>query len=93
MTESHATLEKPPEALPKRRHTYDELVAEMPETNQPCELWDGELIISPTPSFYHQEIVLRFYRQLHAWVSKHKLGKVITAPIDMVLSSPPRHAA
>src|SRR5256885_4114769 len=35
---------------PVRRYTYEELVAEMPETSQPCELWDGELIISQTPS-------------------------------------------
>ena len=70
----------------KRRYTYEELVAEMPETNQPCELWDGELIMSPAPSFYHQEVVLRYYRQLYEWVSKRKLGKVVAGPIDMVLS-------
>jgi Uma2 family endonuclease len=58
----------------------------MPETNQPCELWDGELIMSPAPSFYHQEITLSFYRQLYDWVTRHKLGKVVTGPIDMVLS-------
>jgi Uma2 family endonuclease len=85
MTGSEATLERL-EAPAKRRYTYDELVAEMPETNKPCELWDGELIMSPAPSFYHQEVVLRFYRQLYDWVAKRKLGKVIAGPIDMVLS-------
>ena len=70
----------------KRRYTYEELVAEMPESNLPCELWDGELIMSPAPSFYHQEVVLRLYRQLYEWVSKRKLGKVVAGPIDMVLS-------
>ena len=69
-----------------RLYSYDELVAEMPETNQPCELWDGELIMSPAPSFYHQEVVLRFYRLLFEWVEARQLGKVIAAPIDMVLS-------
>ena len=42
--------------------------------------------MSPAPSFYHQEVVLRFYRHLYDWVARHKLGKVIAAPIDMVLS-------
>src|SRR6266446_2572471 len=86
MNEGRATLE--PTAIPpaKRLYTYDELVAEFPETNQPCELWDGELIISPAPSFNHQEIALSFYRRLHDWFSKRSLGKVIAAPIDMVLS-------
>ncbi len=69
-----------------RRHTYAELVATFPESNQPCELWDGELLMSPTPSFYHQEIVLRFYRRLFDWVEPRGLGKAVASPIDMVLS-------
>jgi Uma2 family endonuclease len=85
VTDSPATVEKPA-APAKRIYTYEELLAEIPETNQPCELWDGELIMAAAPSFDHQEVVLRFYRQLYAWVSERKLGKVITAPIDMVLS-------
>jgi len=58
----------------------------MAETNQPHELWDGALIMSPTPSFHHQEIAFRFHRALYDWVTPRKLGKVIGAPIDMVLS-------
>src|SRR5437764_13397453 len=86
MNEGHATLVTPAEMPQRRLYTYDELVAEMPETTQPCELSDGELIMSPAPSFFHQEIALRFYRQLHDWVSGRALGKVIASPIDMVLS-------
>jgi Uma2 family endonuclease len=70
----------------KRLYTYEELVAELPETNQPCELWDGELIMSPAPSFYHQKILLRFYEALVTFVRNQQLGDVVTAPIDMVLS-------
>src|SRR5208337_2686721 len=84
--ENSTTLERPAAAPAGRRYTYAELVAEMPETNQPCELWDGELIMSPAPSFYHQEVTLRLYRQLYDWVTKRKLGKIVTGPIDMVLS-------
>ncbi len=69
-----------------RRYTYAELRAELPESNQPCELWEGILIKFPTPSFYHQEVALRLYRHLQDWVSRHSLGKVIAAPVDMVLS-------
>ena len=70
----------------ERIFTYDELVAEMPETKQPHELWGGELVMSPTPSYFHQKVSLSFYRLLHAWVAERKLGEVIAAPIDMVLS-------
>jgi Uma2 family endonuclease len=82
------TVDSSPPAVPQTRrlYTYKELVAEMPETNQPHELWDGGLIMSPTPSFLHQEIAFRFHRTLHDWVAAHQLGKVIGAPIDMVLS-------
>jgi hypothetical protein len=62
-----------PEAHPfdtRRLYTYAELVAELPESNQPCELWDGELMMSPTPSFNHQKIVFRFQRALHDWVAE-----------------------
>jgi Uma2 family endonuclease len=69
-----------------RRWTYQELVAEMPEMSQPSELWEGELIMSPTPSFFHQEIAFRVQRALHDHVNNQELGKVIGAPIDMVLS-------
>ena len=75
---------------PARRWTFDELSASLPESNLPTELWDGELIISPAPSFFHQEIVARFYKLLDAWVGQHQLGKVGIAPLDMVLS--PRRA-
>jgi Uma2 family endonuclease len=69
-----------------RRYTYAQLRAELPETNQPSELWEGTLVMSPAPSFYHQEVALRFYRHLQDWVSSRGLGKAIAAPVDMVLS-------
>jgi Uma2 family endonuclease len=83
--ESGTALEKRVGNSP-RRYTYDELVSELPESNLPCELWDGEVIMSPAPSFYHQEVVNRLFHHLYQWVTQHKLGKVVTGPIDMVLS-------
>lgn len=70
--------------------TFAELEAELPESNRPTELWDGELIMPPSPSFEHQENALRFYEALQAWVRERHLGKVVAAPMDMVLS--PRRA-
>jgi Uma2 family endonuclease len=70
----------------RRLYTYDELVAELPETNQPCELWEGELVMSPVTSVFHQRIAFRFQRALHDWVEANKLGEVVGAPVDMVLS-------
>ena len=83
-----STITEPLTAPPSqaRLYTYDELVAELPETNQPHELWEGELIMSPAPSFFHQKIAFRLQRALHDWVVAHSLGEVVGAPIDMVLS-------
>ena len=73
--------------LADRRWTFDELAAEVPESNQPMELWDGELIMAPAPSFFHQEIVDRFHDLLKAWVRPRRLGKTASSPIDMILTS------
>jgi Uma2 family endonuclease len=73
-----------------RRWTFDELVAELPESNLPTELWDGELILSAAPSFLHQQIVAGFLESLDNWVTPHRLGKTGHAPLDMVLA--PRRA-
>jgi hypothetical protein len=40
-----------------------------------AELWDGEVIESPAPSFFHQEIVDRFHDCLKEWVRSHSLGR------------------
>lgn len=79
-----------PKRQPARLWTFDELVTALPESNRPTELWDGELIMPPSPSFFHQQIANRFHDKLKAWVRKHRLGKTATAPLDMVLS--PRRA-
>jgi Uma2 family endonuclease len=76
-----------PAAWKDRRWTFDELAAELPESNLPTELWDGELIMSPAPSFLHQQIVDRFHDLLKAWVRQHRLGETAVAPIDMVMTA------
>ena len=84
-----ATRIKPartPKKWKDRRWTFEELAAEVPESNVPTELWDGELIMSPCSSWYHQQIVDRFHDFLKAWVRRRHLGETVTAPMDMVLT-------
>lgn len=70
----------------KRLWTYDEVLKELPETNQPVELWDGELIVSPSPHPKHQRIVLRLCERLNGFVKSRKLGEVFISLLDVVLS-------
>jgi len=73
--------------LRNRRWTFEELAAEVGESNTPMELWDGALIVFDAPSFSHQEIVARFYERLKGWLSQRHIGKVAFAPVDMILTS------
>jgi Uma2 family endonuclease len=71
----------------RNRHwTFDELAAELPESNLPTELWDGELIMAPAPFVRHQRILARLFKALDAWVEQHRLGETLPAPVDMVLT-------
>jgi Uma2 family endonuclease len=86
MTATSDTLERAKPAPSRRLWSYDQLVAELPETNQPTELWDGELLMAPAPFYGHQRIVFRLHKALDEWVERRGLGEVVGSPVDMVLS-------
>jgi Uma2 family endonuclease len=79
-----AVLPKLPKA--QRLWTYDAMLEELPESNLPIELWDGELVMSPTPTPSHQIAVFRLARHLEDFVLAKKLGAVFVSPLDVVLS-------
>jgi Uma2 family endonuclease len=70
----------------KKLWSFDQLIAEMPEANQPTELWDGELIMTPSPTSAHQAVVARLVHDLSEFVSQHQLGQVYFAPLDVVFT-------
>src|SRR5580700_3481421 len=75
-----------PKTKAKRLWTYADMVAELPETNLPVELWNGELVMSPAPHPDHQEITLNFAASLKDFVARNQLGKVYASPVDVVLT-------
>lgn len=83
MRASELTL---PKARAQRLWTYDEMLVELPESNLPVELWDGEIVRSPTPNPVHQTIVGAVYREMDGFVRDHKVGRVFLSPLDVVLS-------
>lgn len=66
--------------------TYTELAANKTESTTHTELWDGQLLRSPSPSYRHQKIVLNLAMTLSHHAQSNGLGEVLTAPIDVVLS-------
>lgn len=65
----------------KTQQDYEEL----PE-GAPYELIHGELVMSPSPSFYHQDISSTLLVLLRQYAEHQHLGKVVSAPIDVYLS-------
>jgi Uma2 family endonuclease len=66
--------------------TYEELCEKVSESNQPMELWNGEIIMPPSPDPAHQDSTFDFAQFLSNWVRSHDLGRDYVAPLDMVLS-------
>lgn len=50
------------------------------------QLVEGELIMAPSPSSFHQDIAGNLYFLLRQHVRKLRLGKVCIAPLDVYLS-------
>ncbi len=57
----------------------------LPE-GSPYQLIAGELIMSPSPTFLHQDIILNIAVRLTPFIQKNGLGKVILSPMDVYLT-------
>lgn len=50
------------------------------------ELWNGEILMPPTPDANHQESKFDFAVKLHDLLKRSSLGKVFIGPLHMVLA-------
>ena len=50
------------------------------------ELLEGELVMVPAPTWFHQSLSRVLFKLLDRFVDQHKLGEVRYAPLDVVLS-------
>ena len=67
------------------KFTYEDLRS-TPDDGNRYELFEGDLIVSPAPSFAHQRIVARLFYLLSKHVIEGHLGEVVTAPCDVIFS-------
>lgn len=65
-----------------RRMTAEEYY-QLPEGPPHFQLIDGELFMSPSPHFFHQEIILNIAAPIREYLRKNPIGKVIVAPSDV----------
>jgi len=69
---------------PTRLYTVDDVRA-MPDDGNRYEIIDGELFVTPAPGTRHQRTLGRLYLLLGNYVSRHGLGELYFAPVDVVL--------
>ena len=65
--------------------TYDEYCL-LPNDGKQYELFDGELVVTPSPHRQHQRISGILYRRLAAYVEEHSLGEVYYSPLDTIFT-------
>ncbi len=49
------------------------------------QLVEGELIMSPSPSYFHQRIIMRLSVLIGSYLENHPIGELIGAPSDVQL--------
>lgn len=69
----------------RRKLTYEDY-ALIPEDGQGHEIIDGKHYVSPTPYVQHQQISVELCTQLYLFIEEHRLGELLAAPIDVLLS-------
>ncbi len=67
-----------------RRWTREEVLA-LPDDGKRYELVDGELLVSPSPSWGHQIALAALFRRVDPFVTRHRLGTTFFLPADLDL--------
>ncbi len=65
------------------RHMTAEEYYQLPEGPPHFQLIDGELFMSPSPNFFHQEVALNLASAIRQYLRRKPLGKVVIAPSDV----------
>lgn len=71
--------------LRSRKLTYEDYLY-FPQDGRRHEILDGEHFVVPAPTLRHQSVVSNLHLALGLFVRMHRLGRVWTAPVDVVLS-------
>ena len=66
--------------------TYDDY-RQLPDDRNRYELFEGELQVTPAPGTIHQIVVSKLFLALGPHVRRRRLGLVLVAPCDVLLSA------
>lgn len=59
-----------------------EMVRALPDDGNRYEVVHGELLVSPAPRPWHQEVVGRLYESLRAYLRRERVGDAFQAPLE-----------
>jgi len=71
--------------MPQTIHWTAEHVRALPDDGQRHEVVDGELLVTPAPSWRHQAAVGELYRRIAHYLAADRVGAAILAPADIEL--------
>ena len=83
--ESHRCRGDPTPASAQVHSTYEDDLATPEDSSRRYEIVDGELFVTPTPRFRHQEVVANLIATLRTLARAHGVGKVVGGPITVRL--------
>ena len=69
----------------KKTWTYEDLQS-LPADGNRYEIIDGDLVVSPSPAFWHQEVLKRIFLVLQRALEETGVARVYFAPLDVILS-------
>ena len=70
----------------RRQWTVEDL-GDLPEDGNRYEVIDGELFVTPAPTYRHQAAIVEMVVRLREYLSQHRVGAVLAAPADVEFSS------
>src|SRR3954463_13774724 len=62
-------------------------VRELPDDGKRYEVVDGELLVTPAPSFDHQQAAFELASSLRAYLAQIRLGHAVMSPADIELDA------
>ena len=70
-----------------------DMVRALPDDGNRYETVYGELLVTPAPRLWHQEIVGRLYRRLADFLDRQPIGHLLASPADRSSMGPSRAPA
>jgi Uma2 family endonuclease len=67
-------------------HWTVEMVRALPDDGKRYEVIDGELFVTPAPTWSHQRAAFTLAMRLAAYVDQHAIGDVLVAPAEVLVS-------